>query len=73
MMAWCSWRRWGGSGNLSLTVDGTSSLEIGTAGGVAAGSLTIDAGLTVPTTTGTFTAPHIIDKWHARRRRGRRD
>jgi hypothetical protein len=39
--------------------DNTSSLEIGTAGGVAAGSLTVDNGMTV-TAAGNFTAPNII-------------
>ena len=40
--------------------DSSSSLEIGTAGGVAAGGLTIDSGVTT-TVTGHFTAPSIID------------
>ena len=38
-----------------LTVDGTSTLEIGGAGGAAAGAMTIDAGKTV-TTAGTVAA-----------------
>ena len=40
--------------------DATSSIEIGTAGGVAAGSLTIDSGVTV-TASGFFYAPTIVD------------
>jgi filamentous hemagglutinin len=39
--------------------DSTSSLEIGTAGGVATGSLTIDQGVTV-TASGSFTAPNMV-------------
>ena len=35
------------SGSDHLSVDGTSSLEIGTAGGAATGSITIDANVTV--------------------------
>ena len=40
--------------------DATSSIEIGTAGSVAAGSLTIDSGVTV-TVSGLFYAPTIVD------------
>ena len=43
-----------------LSVDGTSSLEIGTAGGAAVGALTIDAGVTV-TEDASFTAPSIVN------------
>ena len=40
--------------------DATSSLEIGTAGGAAAGSVTIDSGVTT-TVAGSFQAPSIVD------------
>ena len=53
----------GGSGNLSLTVDGTSSLEIGTAGGAAAGSITIDAGLDGDNHRHLYGAAHHR-QWH---------
>jgi hypothetical protein len=47
--------------DVSLVVnDSTSSLEIGTAGGVAAGSLTIDNGVTVTPAVGGFDAPKIV-------------
>ena len=48
------------SGSDHLTVDGSSSLEVGTAGGVATGSITIDSGVTT-TVSGAFNAPSIID------------
>jgi hypothetical protein len=48
------------AGSVFLTVrDNTSSLEIGAAGGVAAGSLTVDNGITV-TASGNFQAPNIV-------------
>ena len=40
--------------------DATSSIEIGTAGGVAAGTITIDSGATI-TEAGDFIAPTIVD------------
>jgi hypothetical protein len=51
------------SGNgVSLNVaDVMSSIEIGTTGGVAAGTLTIDAGVSV-TESGSFNAPAIVVK-----------
>ena len=49
-----------GTSGISLSADSTSSIEIGTAGDAAAGSITIDPGVTV-TEAGTFTAPSIID------------
>ena len=45
---------------VTLNVDAKSSVEIGTAGGAAAGTITIDAGKTV-TEAGTFEAQTIID------------
>ena len=47
------------SGSDSLSVDGTSSLEVGTAGGAATGSITIDSGLTVDQ-SGSLAAPKIV-------------
>ena len=41
-------------------LDATSSLEISTAGGAAAGSVTIDSGVTT-TVAGSFQAPSIVD------------
>ena len=41
--------------------DSTSSIEIGTAGGAAGGTITIDSGSSV-TESGTFYAPTIVDK-----------
>jgi len=41
--------------------DSTSSIEIGTAGGAAAGALTIDAGVTVTYAGLSLTAPSIVD------------
>ena len=40
--------------------DSTSSIEIGTAGGAAGGTITIDSGSSV-TESGTFYAPTIVD------------
>jgi VCBS repeat-containing protein len=48
------------SGNVELSADGTSSIEVGTAGGPATGSITIDPGVTA-TVSGTLTASDIID------------
>ena len=51
-----------GSG-IYLSVDGSSSVEVGTAGGAAAGSITIDSGVTTTVSGGnnSFTAPSIVD------------
>ena len=46
---------------VGLAVDATSSIEIGSAGGVAAGTITIDSGVTV-TEQGNWTAPEIVDE-----------
>ena len=50
-----------GYGVTLYVYDATSSIEIGTTGGVAAGTITIDAGKTV-TEAGTFYAPTIVNK-----------
>ena len=49
-----------GNGATLDVEDTTSSIEIGTAGGAAAGTLTIDGGSSV-TESGTFYAPTIVD------------
>ena len=48
------------SGNVYLSVDSASSLEIGKAGGAALGAITVDPGVTT-TLSGEFTAPSIVD------------
>ena len=46
----------------TVSVDSSSSLEIGTAGGAAAGALTVDPGITVTESGGgSFNAPSIVD------------
>jgi hypothetical protein len=50
----------GGGVTLSVS-DAMSSIEIGKTGGAAAGTLTIDSGVTV-TEAGSFSAPTIVDK-----------
>ena len=50
----------GNGTSISLSADGTSSIEIGTAGNAAAGTVTIDAGVTM-TETGIFSAPRIVN------------
>ena len=49
-----------GNGVTLYVYDATSSIEIGTAGGVAGGTITIDAGSSV-TESGTFYAPTVVD------------
>jgi large repetitive protein len=49
-----------GYGLLDVT-DANSSIEIGTAGGAAGGSITVDSGVTI-TTSGSFAANSIVDK-----------
>jgi fibronectin-binding autotransporter adhesin len=49
-----------GNGVTLNVADASSSIEIGKTGGVAAGTLTIDDGVSV-TETGSFTAPTIVD------------
>ncbi len=49
-----------GQGDVTLDVDTNSSIEIGSAGGAATGTITIDAGITV-TEYGYFSAPRIVD------------
>ena len=50
-----------GSSNSSLiTIDSSSSLEIGAAGGAAAGTITVDSGVT-STMAGVLSAPSIVD------------
>ncbi len=49
----------GNSFSVSLTADSTSSIEIGAAGGAAAGTVTIDAGITVAE-DGYFNASSIV-------------
>jgi hypothetical protein len=44
-----------------LDVDGTSSVEVGTAGGAAVGSITIDNGVTATVFGSSFQAPSIVD------------
>ena len=45
---------------VTLIADESSSIEIGTAGGAAAGSITVDSGVTT-TVTGSFAAVNIVD------------
>jgi hypothetical protein len=44
-----------------VSVDGTSRIEIGTAGGTAAGVITIDAGKTITVNTTTFLSGNLVD------------
>ena len=49
------------TGFVDLYADNTTSVEIGTAGGAAAGSITIDSGVTTTVGAGYFEASSIVD------------
>jgi len=48
-------------GSVGLSVDGASSIEIGSSGGAAVGAITVDSGV-ITTEDGSFSAPSIVDE-----------
>ena len=50
-----------GATNTGISVDGTSTIEIGTAGGAAAGAITVDAGRSIAFNTSGYVSGALVD------------